>query len=69
MLIRKVLDADRQNRRQRGRPKNVYNGDGDVHIFQRPSRNSAAAALRRLERYRPDILDRVLGARSAHMRA
>jgi hypothetical protein len=67
MLVRKGLDADRQNRRPRGHPKNVYNGDFDVHIFQRPSGNSAAAALRRLERYRPDILDRVLaGEISAH---
>jgi hypothetical protein len=38
-----------------------------IHIFQRPSGNSAAAALRRLERYRPDILNRVLaGEMSAH---
>jgi hypothetical protein len=45
----------------------VYNGDCDVHIFQRPSGNSAAAALRRLERHRPDLLDRVLaGEVSAH---
>ena len=67
MLVRKGLDADRQNRRPRGRPKNVYNGSDDVHIFQRPSGNSSAAALRRLERYRPDILDRVLAREiSAH---
>jgi hypothetical protein len=50
MLIRKGLDADQQNRRPRGRPKNVYNGSDDVHIFQRPSGNSSAAALRRSNR-------------------
>jgi hypothetical protein len=67
VLIRKTLDADRQSRGPRGRPENVYNSSGDVHIFQRPSGNSAAAALRRLERYRPDLLDRVLaGEMSAH---
>jgi hypothetical protein len=64
---RKVLDADRANRRPAHRyiDRDVYNGSRDVHI--RPSGNSAAAALRRLERYRPDILDRVLaGEISAH---
>jgi hypothetical protein len=65
--IRRVLDSDRQNRHQRGRPKNVYNSEGDVHSFERPSGNSAAAALRRLERHRPDLLARVLqGELSAH---
>jgi hypothetical protein len=43
-----------------------YNCGADVHISPRPWGNSAAA-LRRLERYRPDILDRVLaGEMSAH---
>jgi hypothetical protein len=64
--IRKVLDADRQNRRPPGRPKNVDNGHRDVNGF-RPTGNSAAAALRRLERQRPDLLDRVLaGELSPH---
>jgi hypothetical protein len=45
----------------------VYNSEGDVHSFERPSGNSAAAALRRLERHRPNILERVLaGDISAH---
>ena len=66
LLIRKVLDADRQNRRPPGRPKTVYNAGRDVH-GSRPAGNSAAAALRRLERRRPDLLDRVLaGELSAH---
>jgi hypothetical protein len=65
-LIRKSLDADRASRRPSGRPKTVYNGERDVHS-SRPAGNSAAAALRRLERYRPDLLDRVLaGEISAH---
>jgi hypothetical protein len=64
--IRKVLDADRQNRRPPGRPKNVDNGKCDVNGF-RPTGNSAAAALRRLEIQRPDLLNRVLaGGLSAH---
>jgi hypothetical protein len=65
--VRKVLDADRANRRPGHRhiDRDVYNGSRDVHV--RPSGNSAAAALRRLERHRPDILDRVLaGEISAH---
>jgi hypothetical protein len=67
MLIRKALDADRQKRRPPGRPKIVYNSEHDVHGFERPSGNSAAAALRRFERHRPDLLDRVLaGEISAH---
>jgi hypothetical protein len=66
LYARKVLDADRRNRRPPGRPKNVYNESADVHNY-RPAGNSAAAALRRLERARPDILDRVLaGELSAH---
>jgi hypothetical protein len=60
MLVRKTLDADRQRRRPPGRPKIVYNSEGNVHGFERPSGNSAAAALRRLERHRPDLIDRVL---------
>jgi hypothetical protein len=66
LLVRKRLDADRRNRRPPGRPKTVDNGGLDVNGF-RPTGNSAAAALRRLERARPDILDRVLaGELSAH---
>jgi hypothetical protein len=65
--MRKTLDADRQNRRPPGRPKTVYNANANVHNSGRPSGNSAAAALRRLERQRPDLLDRVLaGELSAH---
>jgi hypothetical protein len=38
MLIRKLLDADRANRRPPHRPtKSVYNGNGNVHASQRPS--------------------------------
>jgi hypothetical protein len=59
VIVRKVLDADRQNRRPPGRPKTVYNAERDVH-GSRPAGNSAAAALRRLERQRPDLLDQVL---------
>jgi hypothetical protein len=68
LWVRKALDADRANRRPAHRPsKTVYNGDCDVHASKRPSGNSAAAALRRLERRRPDILDRVLaGELSTH---
>jgi hypothetical protein len=66
LLVRKRLDADRQNRRPPGRPKTVYNAISVVP-GSRPAGNSAAAALRRLERARPDILDRVLaGELSAH---
>jgi hypothetical protein len=66
ILMRKILDADRQNRRPPGRPKTVYNAERDVHS-SRAAGNSAAAALRRLERQRPDLLDLVLaGALSAH---
>jgi hypothetical protein len=61
ILMRKTLDADRQNRRPPGRPKNVDNGHRYVNV-SRPTGNSAAAALRRLERQRPDLLDRVLAA-------
>jgi hypothetical protein len=69
--VRKVLDADRANRRPAGLNQHtmvVYNDERDVHDHkQRPSGNSAAAALRRLERHRPDLLDRVLaGELSAH---
>jgi hypothetical protein len=65
--VRKALDADRANRRPRGRPKNDYNAEADVNISLRPAGNSAAYALRRLERCRPDLLDRVLaGEISAH---
>jgi hypothetical protein len=64
--MRKILDADRQNRRPPGRPKNVDDGHHHANGF-RPTGNSAAAALRRLERRRPDLLDRVLaGELSAH---
>jgi hypothetical protein len=46
--------------------KNVDNGHRDVN-GSRPTGNSAAAALRRLERQRPDLLDRVLaGELSPH---
>ena len=65
--VRKVLDADRANRRPAHRhiDHDVYNGNANIHV--RPSGTSAAAALRRLERYRPDLLDRVLaGELSAH---
>jgi hypothetical protein len=66
LWVRKVLDADRANRRPAGRPKILDNNEGDVQDLA-PTGNSAAAALRRLERYRPDILDRVLaGEISAH---
>jgi hypothetical protein len=66
ILMRKVPDADRQYRRPGGRPKTVDNGPRDVNGF-RPTGNSVAAALRRLERRRPDLLDRVLaGELSAH---
>jgi hypothetical protein len=58
-LIRKILDADRQKRRPPGRPKTVDNTEGDIN-GSRPTGTSAAAALRRLERQRPDLLDRVL---------
>lgn len=68
LIVRKLLDADRANRRPGGRPKTVYTGDRNVHSFARPSGNSAAAALRRLERHRPDLLNRVLaGEISAHV--
>jgi hypothetical protein len=60
IITRKALDADRQNRRPPGRPKNADNGHRDVNV-SRPTGNSAAAAFRRLERQRPDLLDRVLG--------
>ena len=67
LVMRKALDADRANRRPGHRAKTVYNGETDVHTSGRPSGNSLAAALRRLERHRPDILDRVLaGELSAH---
>jgi hypothetical protein len=67
LWVRKLLDADRVNRRPAHRriQRDVYNAIADVHV--RPSGNSAAAALRRLERHRPDILERVLaGEISAH---
>jgi hypothetical protein len=64
--IRKTLDLDRQNRRPPGRPKNVDIAHRDVN-GSRPTGNTAAAALRRLERRRPDLLDRVLaGELSPH---
>jgi hypothetical protein len=67
--VRKVLDADRANRRPAHRHihRDVYNGNANIHV--RPSGTSAAAALRRLERHRPDILERVLAARPRHTRA
>jgi hypothetical protein len=66
ILMRKTLDADRQNRRPPGRPKNVDNAMSVVN-GSRPTGNSAAAALRRLERQRPDLLDKVLaGELSPH---
>jgi hypothetical protein len=66
IIMRKILDLDRRNRRPPGRPKTVYNDEADLHSFGRPSGNSAAA-LRRLERRRPDLLDLVLsGELSAH---
>jgi hypothetical protein len=71
LWIRKVLDSDRANRRPAGLNQHtvvVYNEGRGVHDHKsRPSGNSAAAALRRLERHRPDILDRVLaGEVSTH---
>jgi hypothetical protein len=66
LIARKILDADRQNRRPPGRPKTVDIEHRNINGF-RPTGTSAAAALRRLERQRPDLLDRVLaGALSAH---
>jgi hypothetical protein len=65
--MRKTLDEDRVQRRAAGRPKNVDNGIGVIKGFSRPTGTSAAAALRRLERHRPDILNRVLaGELSPH---
>jgi hypothetical protein len=67
ITVRKALDADRSNRRAAGRPKIVYNDEADIHKLERPSGTSRAAPLRRLERHRPDRLDRVLaGELSAH---
>ena len=67
LAVRKALDADRANRRPGGRPKTLYNGNGNVQGFKAPTGNSIAAALRRLERHRPDLLNRVLaGEISAH---
>ena len=67
LVMRKTLDEDRQQRRPPGRPKNVDNGTGVINGFSRPTGTSAAAALRRLERHRPDILNRVLaGEMSPH---
>jgi hypothetical protein len=71
LWVRKVLDADRANRRPAhrhiARPRDVDNGGRDIHVRPRPSGTSAAAAVRRLERQRPDLLDRVLaGDLSAH---
>jgi hypothetical protein len=51
---------DRANQRPVGRPKTVYNDNGDVHDLERPSGNSAAAFIRRLRKDRPDIHARVL---------
>jgi hypothetical protein len=42
-----------------GTTKNLDNTEGDINGF-RPTGTSAAAALRRLERQRPDLLDQVL---------
>jgi hypothetical protein len=61
-----AIDAEqRANQRApgshgRGRPLDVYNGESSVHIYKRPSGNSTAAVLRRLEKDRPDIHARVL---------
>jgi hypothetical protein len=73
LIVRKRLDGDRRNRRPPGRPpsETVYNDNAGIHSFGgRPSGTSAAAALRRLERQRPDLLDKVLtGEMSAHAAA
>jgi hypothetical protein len=67
LWVRKRLDADRQNRRPPGRPRKILDSTAhDVQGFA-PTGNSAAAALRRLERHRRDLLERVLaGELSAH---
>jgi hypothetical protein len=61
------LDAkDQASQRPRGRPKNVSNGKADRNI-SRPSGTTAAYALRRLRKDRPDIHAKVLaGEMSAH---
>jgi hypothetical protein len=66
LIARKALDADQQNRRPPGRPKNVDNERRDGN-GSRPIGNMAAAALRRLEQRCTDLLDRVLaGELNAH---
>jgi CBS domain-containing protein len=59
IITRKALDVDGQNLRPSGRPKNADNGHCDVN-GSRPTGNSDTAPLRRLERQRPDLPDRVL---------
>jgi hypothetical protein len=44
----------------RGRPLDVHNNENGVNIYGRPWGNSAAAALRRLDKDRPDLHKRVL---------
>jgi hypothetical protein len=54
----KVNEEDGANQRPVGRPKKLDNNSGDVKGF--PSGNSAAYAIRRLRKDRPDIHARVL---------
>jgi hypothetical protein len=68
-----LIDAmDEPNRRSagshgRGRPIDVDNNESDINVYRRPTGTSAAAALRRLRKDRPDIHTRVLaGEMSAH---
>jgi hypothetical protein len=57
----KIDAKDQASQRLGGRPrKTLYNGNGDVQGFKAPTGNSAAAALRRLRKDRPDIHTRVL---------
>jgi hypothetical protein len=64
LKVRKTLDADRVNRRPRGRPKNVDNENSVINI-SRPTGTSVAAALRASSG--PDIFASVLaGEISAH---
>ena len=60
-LAAKVIDAeDRAAQRPVGRPEILYEEKNDIQDYKAPTGTSAAAALRRLRKDRPDIHGRVL---------
>jgi hypothetical protein len=60
---RDLDDKDRRDQRPAGRPakaESLYNNETDIQDYKAPTGTSAAAALRRLRKDRPDIHARVL---------